>query len=408
MSSCLSGSRAYGFDLEIVKSLSSSTITSHSSSPSSTLSESSNSPLAISTRKPRTPRKRPNQTYNEAVALLSTAYPTVFPAKLSTAYPTVIPAKNLIKHCKFGKPHNDTYDSSSDLLLPFRVFDNSGFLLHQPIPEKQPGFRTETRVVNYQENPWRKSDFPVDSLEFLSSSIDVESMLDQEIEEGVDSIMGNLSVRNNNDSVQIGAWSDYPIGLGFEGKIESGMETRMGGVRALRQVEEGDWWMFPTVNVIDISPKLNKTPMEKSKKKKKKIENLKEIKGSEGVPNKGVDPIPKEEVEEENSIRKYNSRLLLKLSYEDVVNAWSGRGSPFSEEVQGREDESSGNDLHTRLAQIDLFPENGGVREASVLRYKEKRRTRLFSKKIRYQVRKVNADRRPRMKGRFVKSPNSL
>lgn len=51
-----------------------------------------------------------------------------------------------------------------------------------------------------------------------------------------------------------------------------------------------------------------------------------------------------------------------------------------------------------RLAQIDLFPEAGAVREASVMRYKEKRRTRLFSKKIRYQVRKVNADRRPRMK----------
>ena len=51
-----------------------------------------------------------------------------------------------------------------------------------------------------------------------------------------------------------------------------------------------------------------------------------------------------------------------------------------------------------RVAQIDLFSESGGLREASVLRYKEKRRTRLFSKKIRYQVRKVNADRRPRMK----------
>ncbi|MQL85183.1 hypothetical protein Taro_017703 [Colocasia esculenta] len=49
-----------------------------------------------------------------------------------------------------------------------------------------------------------------------------------------------------------------------------------------------------------------------------------------------------------------------------------------------------------RLSQMELFPE--GVREASVLRYKEKRRTRLFSKKIRYQVRKANADCRPRMK----------
>lgn len=42
-------------------------------------------------------------------------------------------------------------------------------------------------------------------------------------------------------------------------------------------------------------------------------------------------------------------------------------------------------------------------REARVLRYREKRRTRLFSKKIRYEVRKLNAEKRPRIKGRFVK-----
>jgi hypothetical protein len=40
----------------------------------------------------------------------------------------------------------------------------------------------------------------------------------------------------------------------------------------------------------------------------------------------------------------------------------------------------------------------GGRREASLLRYKEKRRARLFSKKIRYEVRKLNAEQRPRMK----------
>ena len=45
-----------------------------------------------------------------------------------------------------------------------------------------------------------------------------------------------------------------------------------------------------------------------------------------------------------------------------------------------------------------------GGREARVSRYREKRRTRLFSKKIRYEVRKLNAEKRPRMKGRFVKS----
>jgi len=45
----------------------------------------------------------------------------------------------------------------------------------------------------------------------------------------------------------------------------------------------------------------------------------------------------------------------------------------------------------------------GGGREARVTRYREKRRTRLFAKKIRYEVRKLNAEKRPRMKGRFVK-----
>lgn len=44
-------------------------------------------------------------------------------------------------------------------------------------------------------------------------------------------------------------------------------------------------------------------------------------------------------------------------------------------------------------------------REAKVSRYREKRRTRLFSKKIRYEVRKLNAEKRPRIKGRFVKRP---
>jgi hypothetical protein len=48
--------------------------------------------------------------------------------------------------------------------------------------------------------------------------------------------------------------------------------------------------------------------------------------------------------------------------------------------------------------EVPVMEEDRTRREASVLRYKEKRQTRLFSKKIRYQVRKLNADKRPRLK----------
>ncbi|KAI5584207.1 hypothetical protein BDE02_06G065000 [Populus trichocarpa] len=147
-SPCISGGgRTYGFDLEIVKSSStSSTRTSHTSSPSSTISESSNSPLAISTRKSRTPRKRPNQTYNEAAALLSTAYPNIFSTK------------HLTKSSKFTKPQDNSLllDQSSDLLLPFRVFDNSGFLIHQPIQGK-PSYGNESRFANFTDKSFARA-----------------------------------------------------------------------------------------------------------------------------------------------------------------------------------------------------------------------------------------------------------
>ncbi|KAJ4911183.1 Protein CHLOROPLAST IMPORT APPARATUS 2 [Raphanus sativus] len=103
----------------------------------------------------------------------------------------------------------------------------------------------------------------------------------------------------------------------------------------------------------------------------------------------------KEEETEERS-----GRPMLKLDYDGVLEAWSDKTLPFGEEILGSE--ATGADVNARLAQIDLFGDSG-VREASVLRYKEKRQTRLFYKKIRYQVRKLNADQRPRVKGRFVR-----
>ncbi|EOA19424.1 hypothetical protein CARUB_v10001375mg [Capsella rubella] len=108
--------------------------------------------------------------------------------------------------------------------------------------------------------------------------------------------------------------------------------------------------------------------------------------------------------------------LALKLDYEQIMEAWSDKGTLY---VDG-EPPQTVPDLH---ASADGFGDGGeagsiwavpemettterlwrGHREASLLRYKEKRQNRLFSKRIRYQVRKLNAEKRPRIKGRFVK-----
>jgi len=45
-----------------------------------------------------------------------------------------------------------------------------------------------------------------------------------------------------------------------------------------------------------------------------------------------------------------------------------------------------------------------GIRDSAITRYKEKKKRRKFDKKIRYESRKVRADVRKRVKGRFVKA----
>ncbi|XP_043715631.1 zinc finger protein CONSTANS-LIKE 16-like [Telopea speciosissima] len=132
---------------------------------------------------------------------------------------------------------------------------------------------------------------------------------------------------------------------------------------------------------------------------------------------------------------KINGGYNLKLDYEAVIAVWvgQGQGSPWTtgDRPQLNLDDywpdfqnSSSMDVHLHHHHHhhhnhipyggDMVRGGGGGggghvamgdggRQARVSRYREKRRTRLFSKKIRYEVRKLNAEKRPRMKGRFVK-----
>ncbi|KAK1388399.1 Protein CHLOROPLAST IMPORT APPARATUS 2 [Heracleum sosnowskyi] len=314
MSSCLSGGgRTYGFDLDIVKSTSTC---SRTSSPSSTLSESSNSPVTILHRKPRTPRKRPNQTYNEAALLLSTAYPKIFPTK------------HLTKLCKSSKLYNSFVDEPQELLLPFPTIDNSGFLLHQPILEK-PILGIVPKVVNSCERACQ-SDLYGNSLETCDGQqddFDAESILDEEIEEGIDSIMGNLSVNNDIiDESSNATCVGYPLGLGFSGNLDCDFGMKRGGVRALRNVDESNWWSFPTVNVADITPKSKKPPSAAAQKKKKKVEKFVELKSLYSRKHNSVAA--------EEELPELIGGPRLKLNYDKVSEAWSDRGSPS--DIYGR------------------------------------------------------------------------
>ncbi|KAF5751925.1 zinc finger protein CONSTANS-LIKE 16 [Tripterygium wilfordii] len=117
------------------------------------------------------------------------------------------------------------------------------------------------------------------------------------------------------------------------------------------------------------------------------------------------------EGEEENGGKKKKRKMQLSLDYEGVMTAWASQGCPWTTGSRPDIDECWPDCMGTCGTTIQ-HPYGGfggyramgdGGREARVSRYREKRRTRLFSKKIRYEVRKLNAEKRPRMKGRFVK-----
>ncbi|ESQ42685.1 hypothetical protein EUTSA_v10013517mg [Eutrema salsugineum] len=436
MSACLNSgggaaTAAYSFELEKVKSPPSSSTSTRATSPSSTLSESSNSPLAISTRKARTPRKRPNQTYNEAAALLSTAYPTLFSSSSSSSNNLYAKKKTHSNSQFYGfvrSPLLGDNDDGSELLLPFESIEEPDFLFHPTIQSKSDFFfeqkEVNSGVCNNGGRAGEIDESEVNQFDF-SDEFDAESILDEEIEEGIDSIMGSVEsnsgevlesrVSGINRSHRIGRleqimmmnpWNRSSKGFKFAGNFPLGLGLRS----ALRENDDANWWRFHTVDFEQISPRIQTTTVEnvvvddektdikksigeKSKKKKKKkvaaATPLTESKSTESS---------KEDAEERSG------NPMLKLDYDGVLEAWSDKASPFSDEILGSE--ASRADVNARLAQIDLFGDSG-MREASVLRYKEKRRTRLFSKKIRYQVRKLNADQRPRMKGRFVRRPNT-
>ncbi|CAN6237127.1 unnamed protein product [Urochloa humidicola] len=460
-------------DLDMVKAAAppgghSSPLRAAHSSPSSTLSESS-SATSVSLKRARAPRKRPNQAYNEAAALLASIHPSVFPVKKS---PKTAPAARQQLISGLAAAFSDA--ASSDLLPPFPVLADAAFLLRDmpapPPPQQQQQQQSNCSSPAPVSSAFRDFRDPappspaspdaadadelgeIDFDDDDDGCFDAESILDVDATaaaEGLDGIMGSLTVESNaaayaatSDDSILSSSGIHPylrslMVVGLAGRFELGLGFRHGGGarpnlnRALkRRDDDGTWWMWPAVPVKDLTvappaaaaadAAMAPAP-EKKKSKKKKVVKIEKVmaKGKEEMPNvKCKEEAADGSVEAANgdgdgdstpAVKAPKTGLGLKLDADEVLKAWSDKGSMFTD-GGGPESPASAADVRAKLAEIELFPENasGGIREASVLRYKEKRRTRLFSKKIRYQVRKVNADCRPRMKGRFVRSPSLL
>ncbi|CAN6298062.1 unnamed protein product [Urochloa humidicola] len=114
-------------------------------------------------------------------------------------------------------------------------------------------------------------------------------------------------------------------------------------------------------------------------------------------------------VPERDDKKRKRPEMILKLNYEGVIASWARDGGspwfhgerPHHDAYESWSDFPAGSSRGLLGGGVTAV--TGGEREARVSRYREKRRTRLFAKKIRYEVRKLNAEKRPRMKGRFVK-----
>ena len=341
MSILSGGGRTYGFDLDLIKSPSPSSGRSSSTSPSSAISESSNSPLAISTKRARTPRKRPNQSYSEAAALLSTIYPNLFSTK------------NLHKLSKHYKPFSSLSPSllsSSDLLPPFPVLNEAGFLIQGHSPLQQPSLRFEFKPASPSEKSCIEYQEPSSP---ESPDYDVESILDEEVGEGIDSIMGNLNVENcqANPNSCFNPYLGSLMGFGIGGKAERGLGCGFGLARnnarqALRGAHNAEWWRPTTVMMVqDIVPKFNALPpleKKKTKKKKKKMEVKEEVKKESKTTTTttttkaaAATTIPATTVtttSTSSSDVELKPGLGLKLNHEDVLKAWSDHEFPFFNE----------------------------------------------------------------------------
>ncbi|CAN6173463.1 unnamed protein product [Urochloa humidicola] len=379
----------------------------HSAAASSTLSEASNASLSsssatssvasLSLKRPRTPRKRPNQTYNEAAALLASMYPSVFPA---AGGPEAAPPRLL----GLASALADDPDCS-DLLPPLPVLDQAAFLLRDlpppppqspapvpmpmsPAPAKScPSPPAVSSVFSEFRDPAPSPATPdtvaadePGELDFDDDDgFDADSILcgvDESAAEGVDGIMGKLSMENNEAVAAVSSGNSnlsrskiHPylrnlmvLGLSFR------QDQRNINQALKRHNVDPEWWMCPAIPVKDIAPPPPPLPL----------------------------PVVAKPMVSE---KKKETGLGLRLNAERVLKAWRGRGSVFADRNASELPLSSAH-VVVKHEDNNMFPENGTsavIREGNILKMQRKQKTCNpvpSNKNSRYY--------RPRINGRFV------
>jgi hypothetical protein len=340
----------------MIKSVSTSPACSSQSSPSSTISDSSSS---ISIKKPRAPRKRPNQTYNEAASLLSSICPSIFNPKKTLKPIHKRPNKQpQLNPLTFDVPDNP----NSVLLPPLPVPGPAAFLLHDPFLASEfvptlPSPSSWVKRYSFRDPVGSPVSSPSLSSEVIDDDFDTESILDEESigcsGEGIDSIMGTLSVDNtgtgassgtdngSNDSGSVLDPNLNPnmnpclkslIGLGLCSKLEHFNRAFKNRGNAT------DWYQSPAVPMKEIFTKFKPpvvAPEKKKSSKKKKIDKGDKEKRDKdagevvGAKQLAVCGSTVNQPEKDGAAPRV--KLGLKLNHDDVINVWSDRGSMFSE-----------------------------------------------------------------------------
>ena len=320
MSSCLSGGATY--TLKTMKSPTSRAVSSHNTpSPSSTISESNSPPFTISTRRPRTRRKRPNQTYNEAAALLSTAYPNIFSSMRNTLFPGT------------KSPLSD-YNEASQLLLPFETIDE----VFNPAIQTEPYQFLEKKEFSFNSEVTRFE---------LLDDFDAESIIldDEEIEEGIDSFMGSNESNDGGECTTM-PWYRSSIGFSSPGNFQLGLGLRS----SLRENDDdGSLCRYPIVELKHISPRIQTTTTAAALTDDVAVDSIKSKKKKTKKKNKVAAAAAESRSVEDLTTEKRVSTFL-KLDYDRVLEAWSDKESPFSDEILGSH--ATEIDIHVRYTFI--------------------------------------------------------